>query len=48
LLDHGSVICRSEKPQCDICVLRDHCAAAGGIASAPQLSLPTGANADAA
>jgi A/G-specific adenine glycosylase len=48
LLDHGAIICRSEQPQCDICVLRDHCAASGGITSAPQLSLPTGMNADAA
>lgn len=39
LLDHGALVCRSEKPLCQNCPVRERCVAHGGFAPAPQLAL---------
>jgi A/G-specific adenine glycosylase len=48
LIDHGALICRSDLPRCDACVLRDRCAAFAGITSASELAPPKEACVDAA
>ena len=47
LLDHGALVCRSEKPLCGECPVMERCAARGGFEVASELALPVGC-ADAA
>lgn len=37
LLDHGALVCRSEKPLCHECPVRERCVARGGFAPPAQL-----------